>query len=136
MNTLSILIVDDDSMILMLHEHIMKKANLINGTSALSALDGEEALRVLQKNDHPETTFLIFLDINMPVMDGWEFLDTLNETTLSAEIFVSIVTSSLDYSDKYKAEEYRCILSYIEKPLNLKSIEELKSMPELEKFFN
>jgi CheY-like chemotaxis protein len=135
MSNLSIVIVDDDSMILMLHEHVLRKANLLNGKSALSAFDGQEALQVLEQNAHPDTTFLVLLDLNMPVMDGWEFLDALEESNISSDVFVSIVTSSLDYTDKHKAEEYRKILSYIEKPLSLKSLEELKSMTQLNAFF-
>ena len=95
------------------------------------AKHGEEALDAICDNKGD----LLLLDLNMPVMDGWEFLDALEESNISSDVFVSIVTSSLDYTDKHKAEEYRKILSYIEKPLSLKSLEELKSMTQLNAFF-
>ena len=55
-------------------------------------------------NKDKDKVFLILLDINMPVMNGWEFLDQLNTIVIKPLVKVVIVTSSIDSADKDKAK--------------------------------
>lgn len=81
------------------------------------AENGQEALAIIEKNGScPD---VIFVDVNMPVMDGFEFLQALKEKTPyynTAKVFV--ITSSLRDSDRETALSFACVKGYIEKPLN------------------
>ena len=113
-----VLVIDDDEGWLFIYKNILRKAGI--GKQVLTANNGLEGLKILQniaaKNEKlPE---LIFLDIKMPVMDGFDFLD---EVTKSAEWDLSqtkifICTSSFHPKDKEKANLYP-ISGFITKPL-------------------
>tara|TARA_R100000935_G_scaffold47258_1_gene70987 strand:- start:24 stop:395 length:372 start_codon:yes stop_codon:yes gene_type:complete len=79
----------------------------------------EQILKQKEKNN------LIILDLNMPEMSGWEFLDKLVESKYSPKIV--ILTSSTSELDKDKASEYDFVKDYIIKPLNKIKISELCS---------
>jgi len=68
---------------------------------------------------------VIFLDLNMPEMSGWEFLDKLVENNYTPKIV--ILTSSTSILDKEKALEYDFVTDYIIKPLSQNKISELCS---------
>ena len=72
----------------------------------------EEALVYLEERQNT----LIFLDLNMPEMNGWEFLDLLNAK--GHEHRIIILPSSPSAVDRNKAKEYPAVIEFIEKPLN------------------
>ncbi|PRX42995.1 response regulator [Salegentibacter salegens] len=72
----------------------------------------EEALAYLEERQNT----LIFLDLNMPEMNGWEFLDSLK--TKGHQHRIIILTSSTSAVDRNKAKEYPSVIEFIEKPLN------------------
>tara|TARA_Y100000768_G_scaffold297361_1_gene231124 strand:+ start:11 stop:391 length:381 start_codon:yes stop_codon:yes gene_type:complete len=67
---------------------------------------------------------LLFLDINMPEMDGWETLEQLASKALT-NYKIHILSSSIDHLDHEKAKKHPLVLSFIEKPLDLKQIKQL-----------
>jgi CheY-like chemotaxis protein len=126
---LEVLIVDDESIILKIHY-----SNVVrNGLHPLpeSFLNGKVALDFIQKKDSPDTMFLVLLDINMPIMNGWKFLDEIQNQKLQSTVLVAIVTSSVDIADHQKAREYPSVIEYLEKPITAKSIQKLKEHPRL-----
>lgn len=60
---------------------------------------------------------LILLDLNMPVMDGWEFLEALSRLPLAKQVRVFILTSSIRPEDMDKATRYHPVSGYFFKPL-------------------
>jgi CheY-like chemotaxis protein len=122
---LEVLIIDDDEIIQTLHHILIKKTEL--HMSPQKHLDGISALNEIQANDNEGKRYLVLLDINMPVMGGWEFMDRLNRWNYKSAIDVVIVSSSIDRFDLEKAKEYPQILSYISKPITIENLNEIKS---------
>ncbi|WP_162343633.1 response regulator [Cyclobacterium salsum] len=112
---LETIIVDDD--ILTLH-YIRKivKTSPIDGPIHTSE-NGKLAFDVLDNRKDEFDNILVFLDINMPVMDGWSFLDTLQDKDYKDKIQVVMVTSSTDPADKAKSGKYPQVIGYLEKPV-------------------
>lgn len=65
---------------------------------------------------------LIFLDINMPVWDGWDFLDEFLKLPESEKVSIIIMTSSVDPIDRKKASSYKQVSHFIVKPLTLEKL--------------
>lgn len=63
---------------------------------------------------------LILLDINMPVMNGWKFLDSMADRNMDYKVVV--VTSSVNMMDRKMAANYKNVIGYIEKPATINSI--------------
>lgn len=74
---------------------------------------------------------VIFLDLNMPVMDGWQFLDELIKIPMAENIPIYIVSSSVDSRDINKAKSYKMVSNYLVKPFSVSKIQKL--IKELEK---
>lgn len=66
---------------------------------------------------------LIFLDLNMPVMSGWDFLDAMKDQDIFHRII--ILTSSTSKVDMEKAQQYSCVVKYMVKPMNKQKLSEL-----------
>lgn len=84
---------------------------------------GEEALHYLVADDSPKPD-LILLDIIMPEMDGFEFLDTYQK--ISRKTKVIMLTGSENQTHRDKAAQYSCIVDYIKKPLDINAIKAIK----------
>lgn len=119
-----VLIVDDDPMMLFLHRNLISKSGICQ--NPLTFLNGEEALEYLMEQPLGNSCYTILLDINMPVMNGWQLLEELREQPIAEVIDVAIVTSSIDKRDREKASEYSLVTSYLTKPFY--NIEEVKMM--------
>ncbi len=110
-----VLLVDDDQICNFLNENVI---HLMDGRLKVhSALNGQSALDFVAK--HSNSPQLILLDLNMPVMDGFEFLDEF--VKLPAEIrkkIVIVILTSSDYEkDRQQAAKYNVISGYVTKPL-------------------
>lgn len=68
---------------------------------------------------------VILLDLNMPIMDGWQFLDELAKIPAAKTIPIYIVSSSVDSRDIKKAETYKMVNKYIVKPFSISKIQSL-----------
>lgn len=112
---ITVLLVDDDPVVLFLHQMLVKKSGCAPET--LDFKDGRQALDFILHN-REKAPFLILLDINMPVMDGWEFLEAIQEVGSKEDFFVAIVSSSINKNDIHKAGEYPQVIDYLEKPLS------------------
>ena len=122
MKITSILVVDDDENDQFICDYTIRKFD--PSIRVLKALDGAEALDML----HRETPDAIILDINMPVMNGFEFLDRYaTEFEVHAPI-VALLTSSRLGKDRERAMQYSFVKSYFEKPLQA---DHLRVMTEL-----
>lgn len=119
-----IFIIDDDQVVLFLHKILVKKGGLCDQPNLF--LDAEAALKTLATLDTSDQKVLIFLDINMPKMDGWGFLTELEILIQQADIQVIMITSSLSQSDRQKSKEFKVVRDFWEKPMEATHISSLK----------
>ncbi|MCJ8053275.1 response regulator [Shinella curvata] len=108
----SILVVDDDENDQFICEYTIRKFD--PSIRVLKAFDGTEALDILRNEEIPDA---IILDINMPVMNGFEFLDRYAEEFEQHAPVVAMLTSSHLGKDRERAMQYSFVKSYFEKPL-------------------
>ncbi len=127
--SLEVVVLDDDKIIVFLHKIMLEKSGLSSNPTCHSK--AKEVMKYLIENQTMEKRFLILLDIYMPEMDGWEFLDFIESTPFSDNIFVVVVTSSNEHSDKIKAMNYKSVVDYYEKPINTKNCIQIKDIPEI-----
>lgn len=116
--------VDDDPIVILLQKKLMEKAGITHQVNSFN--NGEDALQFLAKNGTSEEAYLMFLDINMPGLSGWDVLDTLNEMNIPKDLKVIIITSSIEAADKKHAESYRKIVDFWVKPFSIQDFIQLK----------
>jgi CheY-like chemotaxis protein len=132
MNT-EILLVDDDEMTLFIHEKILDRCSMKHPYKSFTS--GESCLGYMLRDENQDKKFIILLDINMPFMSGWDFLERLAGEGFSAERgIVVMATSSVDFEDRQKASTYKSVVDFFEKPLTLSTCESLSRLPEIAAF--
>ncbi len=119
-NKFTICIIDDDDVYQYSAERTIREEDIAQSVMVFS--EAENALQYLAENSAmPEKLpEVILLDIFMPVMDGWEFLDEYVKLKpkINKKILLYVVTSSVSASDKKRAERYEGISDYIIKPVS------------------
>lgn len=115
-----ICLVDDDDVYKFTFTKTLKSAKIPKKILMFS--DGEEALDFMLDNLSNQSALpdVIFLDINMPIMDGWEFLEEFVELKpkVGKEITIYMVSSSIDPVDFEKAKKISAVSDYLIKPVN------------------
>jgi response regulator RpfG family c-di-GMP phosphodiesterase len=124
----SVLLVDDDEINNFISIKLIKKA-LLN-TEIMACLNGKFAIDQLadiQKRDPSKMPDYILLDINMPIMNGWEFLEEFKRLNIDpmGKSKIYIISSSVFSNDINKAKSYPLVKDFISKPLNVEKIKEL-----------
>ena len=94
--------------------------------------DGSLILDYLEENKYYASRIpdIIFLDLNMPKLTGWEFLDKLQKlvNTSRKKIKVHIISSSIRSSDIFQSKKYSCVDSYLTKPLTSDTLKKICSL--------
>ncbi|MGM0635374.1 MAG: response regulator [Bacteroidota bacterium] len=128
-----VLITDDDKMVLFIQEKMMKASSFFDTPKKFAG--AHETLEYLDENQNEVQNFLVFLDINMPYMNGWEFLQEIDKRDYSDKVKVIMVTSSIDEGDQVKAKNYPRIIDFLIKPVNKETLLKLKENPNLKEFY-
>lgn len=112
----NIVLVDDDPIVNKLHKMLFSK---YSDKEVVAFTDPFEALDYI-RNSTPD---LLLLDLNMPLISGFEFLEKLNQLPIIMDVVV--VSSSIDASEKLRALTYSCVRDFLSKPLTFEKIENL-----------
>ncbi|WP_106791029.1 two-component system response regulator [Aquimarina sp. Aq78] len=128
-NIESVCIIDDDHIYINLLSKIIELKKL--SESVLVFNNGKEALdfflQSLLKEENEEVPQIIFLDLNMPVMDGWEFLNEFSKikNQIRKKIDLYVVSSSIDSRDIERAKSIDIVSDYLTKPIKLDDFERI-----------
>ncbi len=124
-------LIDDDRLVNMISERIIKLAEFASEVVVYSgagkALEGMSEIAAGSPGNFPE---IIFLDTNMPEIDGWGFLEAYGkfDESLREKCKVFILSSSIDTRDINKAKTYNTVSDFISKPLSFAHLEKIKGM--------
>lgn len=120
----TIWVIDDDNIYQIIVNKIIIKSGMFSEVSSFK--NGKDAIDLVTESLHNSALFpdIILLDINMPIMDGWEFMEELQtlKSSIKKPITVYIVSSSIAIEDKNKAKTYPDILGYLSKPINMNDL--------------
>lgn len=108
----NILLVEDDEAMNYLSQLVLNDVQAAKTITV--AEDGDRALTMLEEGLTPD---LIFLDIRMPLMDGFEFLEALDALGSHQALRIAMLTSSLRPEDRTRAFRHSRVIEFLEKPL-------------------
>lgn len=108
-------IIDDDKIFIFVLKKIIEKNE--NFDQVLDFKNGEEVIKILsdESNILPN---IILLDINMPVIDGWQFLEEIEKLPNKDKLNIFIMSSSIDANDIEKSKSFETVKDFISKPIN------------------
>lgn len=118
-------VIDDDIIYQTIINKLIQKSGVFSTHS--SFMNGKEAIitlnNTLEKDDN-SLPDIILLDINMPVMDGWEFMEEIKriKSKINKHILIYIVSSSIAIEDRDKSKTFTDIMGYIPKPISVNDL--------------
>ena len=123
-NKINLLVIDDDDINIFIIKKIVEKTgydvNMVAKANGLLAIDHLKA--TLGQDDFPH---LVLIDINMPVLNGWEFLDAYEDLNISKRVDMYMLSSSVYENDIEKAKTYAKVKGFISKPLSIERLIDL-----------
>ena len=118
-------IIDDDPIFVYGTKRVMKEVDFTEKIVVYN--NGQDAIDGLTEtvNDGDNIPPVVFLDLNMPIMNGWEFLEEFNKLPEEAiaGVTIYIVSSSIDPRDLEKVKQFNVVNNYIVKPVTPKDLE-------------
>ena len=126
-----IMCIDDDPITLMLFKKVVQKASFAK--EIINAINGQEAITLINTisntSNQEKKPQLIFLDLNMPVMGGWEFIDLFNNSNYSNlnKTKIIILTSTIDPEDIKKSKSYPNVIDFLSKPITVEMLDYLNT---------
>ena len=123
-------LIDDDDLGIYLTEQLLRAEDFSNTICTFQS--ARKALEMLVKGKKEAVPQVVFLDLNMPLMNGWQFLDALApyEEKLRGKCHIYILTSSLALTDLEKSKHYGLVEGLIHKPLDRREIRAIQSQLE------
>lgn len=119
----NVLLIDDDYSSNYLHHITIHESDLVENISVFES--GITAINYLKQSEKlPE---IIFLDINMPIMNCWGFLEEFEKYWTPQDSYVFLLSSSINPDDVIKAQNHPYIKSFIGKPLTIDIFQEIIS---------
>lgn len=120
-----IYLIDDDEIFVFVLRKLLQKCGRFD--EVINIRNGQDAIEQLQKQfaESKKLPDLIFLDLNMPVLDGWQFLDEAEKLPFKQSLEIHIISSSIDVREIEKSKEYSTVKSFVSKPVSLEWLNRL-----------
>lgn len=120
-------LVDDDEIFVFLTKMTIEESNIVDMVKVFR--NGREAINFLSENSHDPAQLpeVILLDLSMPVMDGWQFLEEyiVLKPRIGKKIVIYVVSSSISPDDIQKAKNINEVTDYIIKPVTKEHLVEM-----------
>ncbi len=115
-------IIDDDAIFVLVFKKIL--SNIENFQNINTVKNGFVALNELKEMYEKNQILpdIIFVDLNMPVLDGWQFLDELEKLSFKDKLNIHLISSTIDAKEINKSKTYKTVKSFIQKPTNAKQL--------------
>lgn len=128
-NNISIYLIDDNETINLVNQRIIKEC--IKQVSFNTFLNGLAAIKFMMSN--PEEPDFVFVDIEMPVMNGWDFLNIYQDKYLALwpNAKVYLLSASLNKQDMEKSQQYLFLKGYLIKPMHKETFENIFELSSL-----
>ena len=122
---INLLVIDDDDINIFIIKKIVEKTGL--EINMISKGNGQLAIEYINQSiENPEIfPNLMLIDINMPVMNGWEFVEAYQSLHIKHNVDMYILSSSVYENDIEKTKNYPSIKGFISKPLSIERLKEL-----------
>ncbi len=129
----AVMLIDDNEIDNLINQRVIENAGICNhifthtgGKSAIEFLKNAEKVATSSK-DNSLLPQIIFLDIDMPLMDGFQFLDEFDNLsdTIKSHCKIVMLTSSISIKDTKRSKSYNNVKEYINKPLSKESLKAL-----------
>ena len=128
-----IMVVDDDSTFQFIFKKQIEKFGQFEIVN--ESKNGSEAIQFIRstKKEGGQLPELIVLDLNMPIMDGWDFLDEYGKLMSTGEgtIPICILSSTINQADFDKANTYTTVKSFFSKPVTSEQLQTMKKLAEI-----
>ncbi|TKC04378.1 response regulator [Pedobacter frigoris] len=124
-SVINLLVIDDDDINIFIIRKIVEKTGY--KVNMVSRSNGQLAVEYLTEIADNRDVFpqLMLVDINMPILNGWEFLEAYEQLNLPQKSDMYMLSSSVYENDIEKAKSYKTIKGFISKPLTIERLSEL-----------
>ena len=122
---INLLVIDDDDINIFIIKKIVEKTGL--NINMVSKGNGQQAIDYIKEivNDQSQFPHLMLIDINMPIMNGWEFVEAYQNLNIQNRVDMYILSSSVYENDIEKTKSYASVKGFISKPLSIERLVEL-----------
>ena len=124
-----VLLIDDDSIFMMFFKRMIIKSGI--SQDPIIFRNGLDAYEYIKDRCEENKKFILFLDINMPMMNGWQFLEKVSANCSVENLTTFMVSSSTDESDIAKAKNYTWVKDFLIKPVMQDTLEKIRTSTDI-----
>ncbi len=122
---INLLVIDDDDINIFIIKKIVEKTGF--SVNMVAKTNGQLAIDYITEiaEDAEQFPHLMLVDINMPVLNGWEFIEAYEKLNIRKAVDMYMLSSSVYENDIEKAKTYKVVKGFISKPLSIDRLIEL-----------